>query len=169
VEKEINIVYLALGSNVGDSIETLQKALEEITLEIGSVEKIANFYKNEAMGFEADQEFVNTACLVHTDLSPQKLLEKTQEIEKNLGRKEKSSGFYSSRTIDIDILYFNQLILESKNLTIPHPLLSLRDFVLCPMNDIAPNHIDLKTKQSINHLFTNLNKFRPLIICLKKH
>jgi len=169
VEEKINIVYLALGSNEGDSIEIIQQAIEEIGSEIGMVEKVANFYKNEAIGFEANQEFVNTACMVLTALSAEKVLSETQKIEKKLGRKVKTSGIYTSRPIDIDILYYNQQIIESDKLIIPHPSLAERDFVLFPMNDIASEHIDPKSKQSINQLFIKLNISRPLTICLKNH
>jgi len=132
-------VYLGLGSNLGDKKLYLQLAVEMISLEIGTVVCQSAFHSSEPWGFSSGNEFLNAVVLVETDLLPMDLLKKTQNIERRLGRTEKSTTAYVDRPIDIDILLYNNLILDEPTLKIPHPLITERDFVLIPLVEIAPD------------------------------
>lgn len=131
-------VYLGLGTNLGDLDLNLHKAIDEIGKRVGKVISQSAFYKTEPWGFESQHTFLNAVVCVETELKPETILKETQYIEKHLGRTKKSNGSYSDRIIDIDILLYDNLIMETDTLTIPHPLLHLRDFVLIPLREIAP-------------------------------
>ena len=149
----VSIAYLSLGSNLGDRYQNLIDALNELESKVGTVQSISKTYENPPNGFQADQDFLNLCCEVHTKLSPNELIMKTQDIEKELGRSKNNSEGYSSRPIDIDIILYDELILTSRILTIPHPLFRERMFVLKPLNDIAHDKIDPETKLTIEQLF----------------
>ncbi|MGL4331607.1 MAG: 2-amino-4-hydroxy-6-hydroxymethyldihydropteridine diphosphokinase [Bacteroidales bacterium] len=134
-----SLVYLGLGTNLGNLDLNLHKAIDEIGKRVGKVISQSAFYKTEPWGFESPHTFLNAVICIETELKPEEVLNKTQHIEKNLGRTKKSNGTYSDRIIDIDILIYDNLIMESETLTIPHPLLQLRDFVLIPLKEIAPD------------------------------
>jgi len=129
-------VYIALGSNKGNKLAFLQTAIDTIFLRIGVVNKISKVYETPALGFEGDA-FYNACIKVETQLKPKKLLKVLKLIEKELGRKTKKSDKYESREIDLDILFYDDLVFEEKSLIIPHPELHKRRFVLEPLNDIA--------------------------------
>lgn len=138
--KNLHAVYFGLGSNIGDKLKNIEIAIDHINHKIGKIDKISAMYKTAPVGFKSDNIFVNAACLLQTHLSPNEVLNQTQLIEKEMGRTIKSiNGIHTDRTIDIDILLFDQLTIEEENLRIPHPQLHKREFVLLPMNDIAPN------------------------------
>lgn len=132
-------VYLSLGTNLGDRESNLNEAVTMIKERIGSISSVSAFYQTAPWGFESPNEFINLALACKTVLSPTELLTTTQQIEVELGRTKKSNGNYSDRLIDIDILYYDQLVLNTHCLTIPHPLLHLREFVLTPLQEIAPH------------------------------
>lgn len=136
----MNIVYLGLGTNLGDKRRHLNLALDEIGKRIGRIISRSSFYATSPWGFLSAHRFLNAAAKVETGLSPEDVLRTTQLIERNLGRTSKSdvSG-YTDRSIDIDILFFNDDIIKDKSLEIPHPLIEKRDFVLFPMVEIAPD------------------------------
>jgi len=135
-------VYLGLGSNLGDKKLYLQLAVEMISLEIGTVVRQSAFHSSEPWGFNSGNEFLNVVALVETDLLPMELLKKTQNIERRLGRTEKSTTAYVDRPIDIDILLYNNLIIDEPTLKIPHPLMTERDFVLIPLVEISPDLVN---------------------------
>jgi 2-amino-4-hydroxy-6-hydroxymethyldihydropteridine diphosphokinase len=135
-------VYLGLGSNMGDKKLYLQLAIKLISEGVGSVVRSSAFRTSEPWGFNSDNEFLNAVVLVETDLLPMDLLEKTQEIERRLGRTEKSTTVYFDRPIDIDVLLYDNLILDELTLKIPHPLITERDFVLIPLLEIAPELVN---------------------------
>lgn len=128
-------VYLSLGSNMGNRFEFLQNAVNLLFEEVGSVVKISSVYETPAMGFEGEP-FFNCAVWMQTDLKPSKILKTVLEIEKTLGRKRNTSKTYSSRPIDIDILFIDDLIIESEKLTVPHPEMANRKFVLQPLAEL---------------------------------
>jgi 2-amino-4-hydroxy-6-hydroxymethyldihydropteridine diphosphokinase len=133
-------VYLGLGTNLGDKEANLKAALEEIAKRVGEITSQSAFYASEPWGFESDNLFLNAVCGVCTELSPEETLRTTQEIERTLGRLKKSvNGVYSDRIIDIDILLFDDLQINTPELTIPHPLMWERDFVKIPLKEIAPD------------------------------
>ena len=138
-------VYIALGSNKGDRLKHLQDAVSFIFTEIGKINAIAKVYNTPALGFEGD-DFLNTCLYVESLFSAEEVLGKLQSIEKRLGREQKQTEGYESRTIDLDILLFDSDIIASENLNVPHLQLSKRKFVLKPLNDIAAklNHPQLE-------------------------
>ena len=134
------ITYLSLGTNQGNRLENLQKAVNVIASEVGAVQKIASIYKTPALGFEGD-EFLNTVIKVSTYLPPETLMNNLLKIENESGRVRAESGEYVNRIIDIDILLFDEEIIFSKNLIVPHPRMLERKFVLVPLVEIARNTI----------------------------
>ena len=135
--------YLLLGGNIHPRKAYLKKAIELISKEIGAVRKVSSVYESEPWGFEATVPFLNRVVVVETSFGPLALLKKTQEIERRSGRLEKSeNGKYASRTLDIDILFFDDEVLHLPELTLPHPRMAERRFVLVPLAEVAPekNH-----------------------------
>ncbi|WP_185154685.1 2-amino-4-hydroxy-6-hydroxymethyldihydropteridine diphosphokinase [Dysgonomonas sp. 511] len=131
-------VYLGLGTNLGDRGENLENAIKYITKRIGEVISISAFYVTEPVGFESANQFLNAAIHIRTKHSPVSILHITQEIEQAMGRHTKSAGgVHTDRIIDIDLLLYDDLIFASDELTLPHPHLHERDFVLMPLSEIA--------------------------------
>ncbi|WP_310992854.1 2-amino-4-hydroxy-6-hydroxymethyldihydropteridine diphosphokinase [Aequorivita marina] len=128
-------VYLSLGTNMGNRFDNLQKAVNLLFKEVGSVLKISPIYETPAMGFEGDS-FLNCAVWMETNLEPLPLLKKVLNIEQKIGRTRNSSKAYSSRIIDIDIVLIDDLIIASEALTVPHPEMQKRRFVLQPLADL---------------------------------
>lgn len=150
-------LYLSLGSNEGNREALLHHAIDAIDRLIGQVGGIATFIETEPWGFDSPHPFLNTALLVTTSLPPLEVLEHTQAIERQLGRQHKSvGGHYHDRPIDIDLLFYDQLILTSERLTLPHPLLTERLFVLEPLREIAPEFIHPLSGRTIAELYTSL-------------
>ena len=141
-------VYLLLGSNEGNCLEQITRAIELIELQLGHVIKKSSIYKSEPWGFETENFFLNQVILVETENSPSLILDTLLEIEKLLGRKRNQNG-YESRTIDIDILFYDNIIIETNNLKIPHPLMALRRFTLVPLNEIATDFLHPATQLTI--------------------
>jgi 2-amino-4-hydroxy-6-hydroxymethyldihydropteridine diphosphokinase len=132
----MNSLILSLGSNQGEKLDFLLSALSEIKEEIGPIEEYSSVYESQAIGFETVDTFYNLCAHVTTKLTPESALEKALQIEALLGRKRNSTG-YSSRTIDIDLIYFDDLIIDIENLNIPHPRMHERLFVLIPLNELT--------------------------------
>lgn len=123
-------IFIAIGSNIEPRKDFIEKAIAEIQA-FGELINKSSIIETEPFGFESETNFLNAVIEIQTDLPPRALLLKLQEIEKKLGRKSKSQNKnYSSRTIDLDILYYGNQILISPELTIPHPEIFNRDFVL---------------------------------------
>ena len=142
MNKEQHIVYLSLGTNLGDKFRNLQDALDEIALRVGTVEAVSSFIETEPLGFESENTFLNAVCKACTTLSPLEVLSVTQSIEKDLGRMKKSiDGQYSDCPIDIDILLYDDLVINTPELSVPHPLMHKRLFVMEPLTEIAPKLI----------------------------
>ena len=150
-------LYLSLGSNEGDREALLHQAIDAIDRLIGPVDGIATFIETEPWGGESPPPLHKNARVNTTAQAPQEVLDRTQEIERQLGRQRKSvAGHYHDRPIDIDLLFYDDLILESKRLTLPHPLLTERLFVLEPLCKIAPEFIHPLLGRSIEELYTEL-------------
>jgi len=133
-------VYLGLGTNLGDKEANLKAAIEEIRKRVGEVTSLSAFHASEPWGFTSENTFLNAVCCVSTGFSPMEVLRLTQDIERSLGRLKKSvNGQYSDRLIDIDILLYDDLHLSTPELTVPHPLMWERDFVMIPLHEIAPD------------------------------
>jgi 2-amino-4-hydroxy-6-hydroxymethyldihydropteridine diphosphokinase len=131
-------VYLGLGTNLGRKSQNLKDAINLIALELGKVCEVSSTFVSAPWGFESKNEFLNVVLLLDTNLAPLELLALTQSLEQGLGRSSKSTSNYVDRIIDIDILLYDDLIIDLPNLKIPHPLLSKRDFVLVPLSELAP-------------------------------
>ena len=132
-------VYFSLGTNLGDRTANLDGAIAAMKDKIGALVKCSYYIHTEPWGFSSDNSFLNAAAIFDTSLAPLPLLRITQDIERQLGRSAKShDGLYSDRVIDIDILFYDNLVLSTPELTIPHPLMAQRDFVLRPLAEIAP-------------------------------
>jgi len=136
------LVYLGLGTNLGDKELNLNTAVQRLSIEVGSIVMLSSFIATDSWGYESENEFLNAVVLVDTILSPLGVLEKTQSIERSMGRAANTTIGYHDRPIDIDILLYDNLILDSPELKIPHPLMTKRDFVLIPLAEIAPGLID---------------------------
>lgn len=143
------ITYLSLGSNKGNKLENLQKAIHLIADRIGAVQKVASVYKTSSWGYEGE-DFYNTCIQVSTYLQPETLLDKLLTIEENLGRIRGTSEGYSDRIIDLDILLFDDEIIFSKTTTIPHPRMLDRKFVLVPLVEIAKSIIHPVAKKQLH-------------------
>lgn len=131
------IAYLSLGTNLGDKRKNIAEAIKNIGELVGDVVRQSALYETEPWGFRSDNRFVNAAVCVDTQLSPRRLLEVTQCIEREMGRTLKSDGGeYHDRIIDIDILLYGDLHIDEPDLKIPHPLMHERDFVMTPLNEI---------------------------------
>jgi 2-amino-4-hydroxy-6-hydroxymethyldihydropteridine diphosphokinase len=164
-----SIVYIGLGSNKGNKLQFLQKAVDAIFESVGTVRKISKVYKTPALGFEGD-DFCNAVIKVETDLAPKKLLKRLQQIEKDLGRTAKTKAGYESREIDIDVLLYDDTIVDLKDLKIPHSELRHRKFVLQPLADIAPDVLHPTLNQSALSLLKeckDTSEIEPLNIWLK--
>lgn len=141
-------IYLSLGTNLGDKEQNLLKAYTEIEKRIGEIISRSAFYVTEPWGFSSEHTFLNAACCVETSLTPRRVMEYTQQIERELGRTKKSvQGVYSDRLIDIDLLLCfdeNNLSIQinDPDLKIPHPLMQQRAFVMDPLKEILlPEHL----------------------------
>lgn len=133
-------VYLGLGTNLGDKEDNLRRAVEHIDKLIGKVLRQSAYFTSQPWGFVSDNVFVNAAVCCRTVLSPQEVLCRTQQIEQMMGRKHKSvDGIYHDRIIDIDILLYDELQIDEPNLTIPHPLMHEREFVMVPLMEVVDN------------------------------
>ncbi len=133
------LVYLGMGTNLGEKERNLNDAIISLSQEVGFVIRSSTFYTSKPWSFESDNDFLNAVVLIDTNLTPFDVLSKTQEIEKSLGRTAKTISGYSDRLIDIDILLYDNLIIDQPTLKIPHPLIAERDFVLVPFVEIAPD------------------------------
>ncbi|MEC8683264.1 MAG: 2-amino-4-hydroxy-6-hydroxymethyldihydropteridine diphosphokinase [Bacteroidota bacterium] len=149
--KPLQHILLSLGSNQGDSFENLQRAVDGIFQNIGSIKQLSPVYKTKAWGFEG-ADFLNCTLSATTTLDAEATLEALLAIEKQLGRKRKEQAGYSDRPIDIDLLFYGDSIVETKKLILPHPQLQKRNFVLFPLRDIAATFKHPLLKKSIEEL-----------------
>lgn len=144
------LTYLSLGSNQGDKLKNLQEAIHKIAENIGAIQKISSVYETGSWGYEGE-DFYNICISVSTYLQPESLLKKLLIIEKELGRKRNKTKQYSDRRIDIDILLFDNEIVFSKDVIIPHPRMLDRKFVLVPLVEIAKNTLHPIEKKQLYH------------------
>jgi len=157
----VRTTYLSLGSNLGNKFENLQLALNLIAEKMGVIVKISHIYKTASWGFESE-EFYNICIQVSTSLNPENILIAIQETELSLGRNRTSEKGYQARTIDIDVLLFDNEIIFSKELIVPHKEMLKRKFVLVPLAEIAPNFIHPIEKQRISVCLENCTDNSPI-------
>lgn len=147
----MKIVFLGIGTNLGSREINLKKAIEKIGESIGPVIGSSSIYETEPWGFQANEEFLNQVVKVRTDLNPSGLLGRILMIETLLGR-IRGEQRYESRLIDIDILLYDDIIVDEENLKIPHPLMHQRRFVLVPLCELAPDMIHPVLKRTFADL-----------------
>ena len=152
--EEQNKIVLSIGSNQGDRKSLIQQAIDTINREVATVVSVSKLYESPSWGFESEP-FYNCAILVHTSKSASKILKALLKIEKKLGRIRTEETGYKSRTIDIDIISFNNDIIETEVLNVPHPQMQNRMFVLVPMKDLQTEFFHPISKQNIQELIAN--------------
>jgi len=157
--KSFNKYHISIGSNIGDRLQNLQNAIDLIHLEISIISSISPIYKTKAVGFNGD-DFYNICISFFSNDDPNNLLQSLLNIEGKLGRTRNNKNVYESRTIDLDIILIEDQIINNNLLTVPHPSMHLREFVLAPLNDIDPN---------INHPILNKNSNELLKLCKSGH
>ena len=139
---KLHEVYLGLGSNLGDREAVLLQAIKLIDERVGQVLRHSSFIETEPWGFESTNRFLNAAVCCETTLTPREVLQVTQQIERDLGKRKRHATKrqkeinYQDRPIDIDILLYDDLIVDEPDLKIPHPLMHQREFVMRPLNEI---------------------------------
>ena len=143
-------LVLLTGSNVGDSLANLQTAARYIAAEVGSIQKQSSVYKTAPWGNTKQQDFLNQVLWVDTEKSAREALSLVLAIEQKMGRVREQK--WAPRTIDIDILFYDDAIIQESDLQVPHPLLHLRKFTLQPLLELDPNFIHPLFKQSITQL-----------------
>jgi len=150
----MNIAYLSIGSNIDNRVKNCIIALEELSYFLKVIE-VSSFYETEPYGTGDQDDYVNCAVQVETSLKPEQLLESLLDIEKNMGRKAK--GDKAPRIIDLDIIFYDDLIIDSDNLTIPHKLAHLRRFVLEPICEINCQYTHPVLNKTISKLIQELD------------
>ena len=153
--KSFNKYHISIGSNIGDRLQNLQDAIDLIHLEISIVTSISPIYQTKAVGFEGD-DFYNICISFFSNDDPNNILQSLLNIETKLGRTRSDKNVYESRIIDLDIILIEDQVINNNLLTVPHPSMHLREFVLAPLNDIDPN---------INHPILNKNSNELLKSC----
>ncbi len=164
---QLSGLYISLGSNLGNRMEYLQRGINEIDAIIGTVQRIAPVFQTPALGFEGNP-FYNTCISVQTKLPPEQVMHKLLEVEVKLGRIR--SETYSNRTLDLDLLMYDDHILDSSLLQLPHPRMELRRFVLEPLKAIAPSKIHPVLQRTIHQLVeqcTDASEIQPIDLSLK--
>lgn len=152
---KFNIVYLSLGSNLGDKINNLQTTINLIDSKVGDVLLISSVYQTKAEGF-VGEDFLNCCVSLRTSMEPKILIKELINIESQNGRLRSNRNIYESRSIDIDILFYEDKIINQHNLTIPHPRMNERDFVIKPLLDIAKSKIHPVLNRTISEIDLDL-------------
>jgi 2-amino-4-hydroxy-6-hydroxymethyldihydropteridine diphosphokinase len=148
----MNTVYIQLGSNIGERKSYIAKSMDQIEENIGKIIIESSIFETIPWGNENQNNFLNSVIKINTTLDAFRVLKKSQEIENNLGRERVEK--WGERTIDIDILFYNNEIINTTKLNIPHPFIQKRKFVLVPLSEIAPNYIHPTLKKNISTLLS---------------
>jgi 2-amino-4-hydroxy-6-hydroxymethyldihydropteridine diphosphokinase len=156
------IAYIGLGSNKGDKSANCQKAVERLA-EAGRIIGVSSFYYTEPVGYKEQEDFINAVATLETDRSPTELLSICHAIEDMLGRRR--TVRWGPRTVDLDILLYGDLVICRADLVIPHPLMTVRMFVLAPLVEIAPALMHPVLKKTMTQLLSELQTSHTVIKC----
>ena len=148
-------IFIALGSNIGDRLENLNKAISSMYPDI-TIHKCSSVYETPPWGYRDQREFYNQVCECGTRLEPLDLLSFLKEIEKKMGRE--FTFIYGPRLIDLDILFYDQQVFNSSNLIIPHPHIEKRAFVLVPLMEIAPDFCHPVTGKTVREMYHEVDR-----------
>lgn len=148
------IAYIAIGSNLGDKITACRRAIE-LLKKSGQVKRVSSFFCTEPVGYSNQEDFINAVVEMETNLSPLALLAACHMVEDALGRSR--LAHWGPRTIDLDILLYGDNIIDTAELSIPHPLMTTRGFVLVPLCEIAPQAVHPKSLKSVDQLLHELH------------
>ncbi|WP_286858747.1 MULTISPECIES: 2-amino-4-hydroxy-6-hydroxymethyldihydropteridine diphosphokinase [Sphingobacterium] len=156
----MNKIFILLGTNLGDRLRQLLRAKQALEKQVGEILMASSIYETAAWGVEDQPAFLNQVILIKSGLSPMDCLNRTQQIELDLGRVRLKK--WGQRAIDIDLLYFNDEIVNYPNLIIPHPFISERRFTLAPLAEIAPDYIHPVYKKNNVYLLHNCKDELPV-------
>ncbi len=159
-------IFLSLGSNIGDRKKNLTTAVNKLKENNNKIEKISSIYETEPVGYKEQNRFFNIVIEIDTGLPPYELLKLILNVEKDMGRERKIH--WGPRNIDIDIIFYKNLIINEPNLIIPHKEMHKRNFVLVPMNEIFPDFIHPVFKKSINDILKNSDDKCDVVIVIDK-
>lgn len=155
-----NIVYIGLGSNKGRREDLLKNACDELGRRVGVILKVSSLYETAAWGLESQADFLNQVVKLATVLSPEEVLYGLQQIEKKAGRTREQH--WGPRTLDLDVLFYNDLLSDNQCITLPHPRIQERNFVLIPLLEIAPDFIHPRLQKSIRQLLEESTDSLPV-------
>ncbi len=164
----MNTAFLLLGGNMDDRVSIIVKAVTFIHAKCGKIVKKSSLYESAPWGFDDRNQFINQVIVIETTMSAEDLLQNLLNIELQLGRVRNNTANYSSRNIDIDILFFNDGIVNTPTLKIPHPLLQERKFTLLPLSEIAPDLLHPILNKTVKELLNeckdqlDVSKYNPL-------
>ena len=156
----LNEVYVGLGSNLGDPVGNIERAIEMLRQLSRSLE-MSRLYRTTPQGFRNQPDFVNAACRIWTDLDPFHLLEAALQIEQAVGRRR--TFINAPRALDIDLLMYGNQVLQGPPLTIPHPRMHIRSFVLRPLLDLAPGLVHPVMWSTVGKMWEEISKSGDLI------
>ena len=159
----MKLVYLSLGSNLGDRAAHLRRALDELAAEGIEIARVSPFYRTEPVDYRPQPWFLNAAAEIRTELLPLRLLSTLQRIERRLGRRRTVPK--GPRTIDLDILFYDNAVVRSAALTIPHPRMEARKFVLVPLSELAPDLRHPVTRKTAREMLNETPDRSQIIRC----
>ena len=158
----MDLAYIGFGSNIGDRLKHIQNAIDALSKTEGiTLQEISSIYKTDPIGYEAQAEFLNGVAAIQTSLSPLSLLQTLKDIETVIGRQHRIR--WGPREIDLDILIYGNLCVQTEKLVIPHPEMHLRRFVLVPLAEIAPNLVHPIFQETIHTLLERLGDDKSVI------